>query len=358
MANPKPTDLPRWSDVGGDIVEPTSGKKDVGWVSAERPPAQYFNWLLNQGYKWLKWLDDNADIILRTLSVNRPDDTDSSPVVRFTDQDNRGRIYVGPNGHFGGPVIWEHYRWGPGGLSFTGGSTRDAVAPGMEVSHEVNNAAAVIRGGSYSNQPFPSLRLNVGDAASDDSVNLHTAGDAGVGNDTIISDFDNVVAVMEWQALMTVIGTNEVEIAMGFHDGVQATTPQATFLATTTRHVMFTKDSANTNWQTRVADGAGGTSNDSGTPPVASAWQTFRLEFHGVNTPVGVNNGFATARFFIDGVKEDEIADANVPNSTGVLGVCFRNYATTTGPGAGGVLLEISPVRVSWNLRLAANEPA
>lgn len=54
----KPTSIARWADVGGDIVEPNSGKKDVGWVADERPPAQYFNWIQNLGGQWQAYLDD------------------------------------------------------------------------------------------------------------------------------------------------------------------------------------------------------------------------------------------------------------------------------------------------------------
>lgn len=57
---PKPTSTPRWADVGGDIVEPSAGKKNVGWLADERPPAQYFNWLLNTIYLWCKWIDDGV----------------------------------------------------------------------------------------------------------------------------------------------------------------------------------------------------------------------------------------------------------------------------------------------------------
>jgi hypothetical protein len=56
----KPTSLPRWADVGGDIVEPTSGKKNVGWVSDEEPPAQYMNWLQNLNYLWTQYLSDGV----------------------------------------------------------------------------------------------------------------------------------------------------------------------------------------------------------------------------------------------------------------------------------------------------------
>lgn len=53
----KPTTLPRWADVGGAIVVPASGKLDVGWVTAERPPAQYMNWWMNLVYQWTLYLN-------------------------------------------------------------------------------------------------------------------------------------------------------------------------------------------------------------------------------------------------------------------------------------------------------------
>lgn len=54
----KPTDKFRWGDVSGDIVVPTSGKKDVGWVADEEPPAQYMNYLQNGAGQWFSWLYD------------------------------------------------------------------------------------------------------------------------------------------------------------------------------------------------------------------------------------------------------------------------------------------------------------
>lgn len=54
----KPASVPRWANVGGAIVVPASGKQDVGWVTGERPPAQYMNWLQNLAYQWLQYLND------------------------------------------------------------------------------------------------------------------------------------------------------------------------------------------------------------------------------------------------------------------------------------------------------------
>lgn len=54
----KPAQLPRWADVvGAEVTDPPSGKKDTGWVDAEKPPHDYFNWLLLRIYQWLQFVD-------------------------------------------------------------------------------------------------------------------------------------------------------------------------------------------------------------------------------------------------------------------------------------------------------------
>jgi hypothetical protein len=57
---PQPSTLPRWADdVTGDttrVIEPPSGKKDVGWATQEKPAAQHANWLFNIIYQWIAWL--------------------------------------------------------------------------------------------------------------------------------------------------------------------------------------------------------------------------------------------------------------------------------------------------------------
>lgn len=50
-----PDKLPRWADDGGVATEPSEGKKDTGWISLERPPADYFNWILLKSYQWLNY---------------------------------------------------------------------------------------------------------------------------------------------------------------------------------------------------------------------------------------------------------------------------------------------------------------
>lgn len=50
----RPLQVPRWADVDQtDIVEPSSGRKDEGWNTADRPPAQHMNWLQNRLASWV-----------------------------------------------------------------------------------------------------------------------------------------------------------------------------------------------------------------------------------------------------------------------------------------------------------------
>lgn len=40
--------LPRW---GGETVEPPEGKKDIGWVAGDKPPAKWWNWYMKLMYE-------------------------------------------------------------------------------------------------------------------------------------------------------------------------------------------------------------------------------------------------------------------------------------------------------------------
>lgn len=49
--------LPRWADQSETVVEPSSGQKDAGWASGERPPPGTLNWLHYLTYLWLALVD-------------------------------------------------------------------------------------------------------------------------------------------------------------------------------------------------------------------------------------------------------------------------------------------------------------
>jgi hypothetical protein len=56
----KPTKVPLWNTGATNRVEPSAGKKILGWLLNERPPAQYLNWLLGYLGDWAQYLSDGA----------------------------------------------------------------------------------------------------------------------------------------------------------------------------------------------------------------------------------------------------------------------------------------------------------
>lgn len=67
----RPTKIPRWATTGSR-VEPTELKKDAGWATQEKPPAQTMNWLHGYAGDWITWLDGDETVaaILRNGYTN------------------------------------------------------------------------------------------------------------------------------------------------------------------------------------------------------------------------------------------------------------------------------------------------
>lgn len=51
-------DMPEWNNVG---AEPSAQKKTDGWLPTEKPPADWFNWLFNRGYKSIEEIRNIID---------------------------------------------------------------------------------------------------------------------------------------------------------------------------------------------------------------------------------------------------------------------------------------------------------
>lgn len=54
----KPTTIPRWADTSGNVVEPSSGKKDAGWLVQEKAISSWENWKAKLIGDWVKWIDE------------------------------------------------------------------------------------------------------------------------------------------------------------------------------------------------------------------------------------------------------------------------------------------------------------
>lgn len=55
----KPSTKPDWmlGYTGPRVVEPTLGKKQLGWAVDERPPSEFFNFLFQSTSEWIEYLD-------------------------------------------------------------------------------------------------------------------------------------------------------------------------------------------------------------------------------------------------------------------------------------------------------------
>jgi hypothetical protein len=58
MIYPKPTTIPRWADTSLNVVEPSSGEKDAGWVVNAIHPSSYENWKSKSLGEWIKWINE------------------------------------------------------------------------------------------------------------------------------------------------------------------------------------------------------------------------------------------------------------------------------------------------------------
>jgi hypothetical protein len=178
-----------------------------------------------------------------------------------------------------------------------------------------------------------------------------------------IGNLDDCTAVMEWRAYTSVIGANGSDQYMGLHS-LDSFTATGVDDGTANSFVLFRRDGSgggDTNWFIAFADNvAAGTPVDSGVAIAADTWYTFRIELHGANTPVGVDNSTAAvARCFIDGVEVAEITASTLPSGAEELGMLF--FQGGTGGGAGptsDVDLVVGHVKLAWNEVLSADVPA
>lgn len=53
----KPGTLPQWATTGGTTVEPSGGQKAAGFAVGTKPPARWVNWLFNNLYTWIQYID-------------------------------------------------------------------------------------------------------------------------------------------------------------------------------------------------------------------------------------------------------------------------------------------------------------
>lgn len=109
----KPSKIPEWAisdhvdPTSGEnnVVEPSAGQKDTGWLFKQKPPRQYFNWLARFTHLWIQFIDDSIDqevkegseVAFKNLLLSG-NGTIGNPMFKFFDD---GTVYFGQSGNKG-----------------------------------------------------------------------------------------------------------------------------------------------------------------------------------------------------------------------------------------------------------------
>ncbi len=67
----RPDEKPRWATVPtvngttgkNNVIEPTEGKKNLGWDYKEKPARNFLNWLHNKTYEWIDYFDTRPFVL-------------------------------------------------------------------------------------------------------------------------------------------------------------------------------------------------------------------------------------------------------------------------------------------------------
>ncbi len=317
---------PQWA-TSATKTEPGAGKKASGFAEGDRYPAEYSNWLLGLFSDWFQWFTDGI--------LTRADATDRTPVIGHSDPDGNVTQYVGPEGLTMGPAVHRIYE----------ADTLDTLGASSGVtilnSQLLGNTQANCDGGqevNALNETHGRYYLEVQNAATTEGAIIYRAQHH--------TNLDDSIIVIEAHVAMDAIGGNGVDVWFGLKEGATIAVPAGATVA----HVCFVKEGGDTNWQCSSGDGTAQTRVDSGTPPVANTYQRLRIEYHGANTTLGLDNSTApVTRFFIDGTLEAETTSANVPTDADAVGLFLMLGAAADGTGpASDFQIFSGPIKVAW----------
>lgn len=175
----KPSVRPRWASSApvGAIVEPSSGKKDVGYEPGERPPAEFDNWLQNLNYQWIDYLGDqnfSGDITITGGDLILEDDIKYVAVRDIWYPSGAGSVLVG-TGNYNG-AFWSSLTTGGGYVVVTpltglrvGDRLKTVTVYGKEGNAAGETYSAVIR------RVFPTTNDTIGGTKTSGVTNGNTS---------------------------------------------------------------------------------------------------------------------------------------------------------------------------------------
>lgn len=256
-----------------------------------------------------------------------------------TDRNGRIRSYWGPEGYMMGPAVHRIYEVDKNAQQ-TGPVSQELLPMGLHVDADTNTEVGQSFPVDGTNAPV--MNFTIDDIATTQGCNCYRRFRQ--------SGLDSLCAVMEFRLKMDAIGSNGVNIWIGLRsDNVTTILPGTTY-----EHVGLQKKSTDTNWQQSVGDKVGELQTDTTVPPVVNVYQTFRIEYHGLLTPLGVANANKpVARYFIDGTLVGEDTGPLVPEGadnggSAGMALCLAVFAASGGP-SGDFRMTTGPIHYAYN---------
>lgn len=332
----KPTDLPAWATTGTK-TEPSAGAKLVGFIPGAKWAAQHGNWLLFTVYSWILWISNGI--------LTRPSTSDKSPVFASSDQSGNIRTWLDASGYTSGPAICEQYVWGPKGRTTT-------TTTGTEFSSKdyqqliTGDSTFTVSADSSTRSSAPTLEI-LAAAAGTPNVGAIVASSAAAP----IRDLDNTVVV--WESNFEVSTLTRVTHYMGLHDldGATLVSGLDEASAYSACFVVLGAFSADDALYVQTSNGTTLSLDDSTVNVVVNTRIFLRIEVHGVNTPLGVAEETAVARYFVDGVLVHEEVGGDTPTGTSArLGSCIASMRDTTSTACN---LTMGTTRMNYNESLS-----
>lgn len=334
----KPTTLPRWADSGAVIIEPNPGKKDIGWVSGSKPPAEFENWRANLTYEWFVHVNDllsQGGGALGTIDIQAEDEASIVPVQHFRDFNGEVRSLVDHNGYRMGQLSeWdEHWRILRAVSSATTGPTNGTTDPEGWFFESVPAGNGTRRYGAPI-APFPMRHVEMVAVSGviHSAVLQPVASGTGEG---ICFTSDDILYVQEWFLRTgTVLDAVDGTITIGGISGAGGG-----------QGMFFRYADGDVNWQARTG---GADVADLGVAMADNTTYRMRMEIVGESQHAGSDY---LLRWYIDGVLVHEENDAFADDT-------FKPYYSIGSPNLvdGPYNMLIGRIRCVWNHLLSPDE--
>lgn len=275
---------------------------------------------------------------------------DDSPVLAATDQDANIKDWIDANGYGFGQVLSENYWWKAAGLFAAGNN----VSMGSPFYLTAEETGFVVSAAAPPGAEIGCRMIKIACTATPTTFNgalLSCDDGAASGNNSMFSNLDDAVAVAETTFITDEVADSASSFYFGFHD---PGSDPGSFESNSLESCCIALDYGESVFEGMTCDGTTSSKSTTGTACVVDTLYHLRVEYHGANTPKGVEAEGAVARFFINGALVLE-KTTNMPGNTAWMGPAYGAMGLGSGTASN---LHIGPVHWAVNYVPSSQVPA